>query len=102
MVSRHCGRFYLDGALVSAVVRSHWQGPSKISHLQGLEPASSYPRTAMNLAIDHDRLLSEIEALATFSDAEAPAVTRIVFTPTDLKARAWLKKRCESAALSVR
>jgi ureidoglycolate amidohydrolase len=56
----------------------------------------------MNLAIDRDRLLSEIETLAAFSDAEAPAVTRIVFTPTDLKACAWLKKRCESAGLSVR
>jgi ureidoglycolate amidohydrolase len=56
----------------------------------------------MNLVIDRDRLLSEIEALAAFSDAEAPAVTRIVFTPTDLKARAWLKKCCESAGLSVR
>src|SRR5438034_1389819 len=56
----------------------------------------------MNLVIDRDRLLSEIETLASFSDAEAPAVTRIVFTPTDLKARAWLKEHCEDAGLSVR
>ena len=56
----------------------------------------------MNLAIDRDRLLSEIETLASFSDAEAPAVTRIVFTPTDLKARAWLKTRCEDAGLIMR
>lgn len=56
----------------------------------------------MNLAIDRDRLLSEIETLATFSDAEPPAVTRIVFTPSDLKARAWLKQRCEDAGLAVR
>src|SRR6202043_24731 len=55
-----------------------------------------------NLEIDRDRLLSEIEALASFSDAEAPAVTRIVFTPTDLKARAWVKERCEEAGLTVR
>src|SRR5207249_11542535 len=40
--------------------------------------------------------------LAFISDAEAPAVTRIVFTPTDLKARAWLKARCEKAGLTVR
>src|SRR5260370_293107 len=46
--------------------------------------------------------MSEIEALALISDAEAPAVTRIVFTPTDLKARAWLKARCEEAGLAVR
>jgi ureidoglycolate amidohydrolase len=56
----------------------------------------------MNIEIDRDRLLSEIEALASFSDAEPPAVTRIVFSPADLKARAWLKARCEEAGLSVR
>ncbi len=56
----------------------------------------------MNLAIDRERLLSEIDALASFSDAAPPAVTRIVFTPTDLKARAWVKGRCEEAGLLVR
>jgi ureidoglycolate amidohydrolase len=56
----------------------------------------------MNLEIDGDRLMSEIETLASFSDAEAPAVTRIVFTPADLKARAWMKARCEEAGLTVR
>jgi len=56
----------------------------------------------MNLRIDLERLISEIEALAAFSDAEPPAVTRIVFTPTDLEARAWMKARCEDAGLAVR
>jgi ureidoglycolate amidohydrolase len=56
----------------------------------------------MNLEIDRARLLSEIDALAAFSDSQAPAVTRIVFTPTDLKARAWMKARCEEAKLAVR
>jgi ureidoglycolate amidohydrolase len=56
----------------------------------------------MSLTVDRDRLLSEIETLASFSDAEAPAVTRIVFTPVDLKARAWMKARCEEAGLTVR
>ncbi len=56
----------------------------------------------MKLAIDRERLLSEIDILASVSDAEAPAVTRIVFTPADLKARAWLKSRCEEAGLAVR
>src|SRR6202035_2062686 len=56
----------------------------------------------MKLEIDRDKLLSEIEALAAISDADPPAVTRIVFTPTDLKARAWLKARCEEAGLTVR
>jgi ureidoglycolate amidohydrolase len=56
----------------------------------------------MNLIIDHDRLLSEIEALALISEAEPPVVTRIVFTPSDLKARAWMKARCAEAGLTVR
>jgi ureidoglycolate amidohydrolase len=56
----------------------------------------------MKLAIDSERLQAEIEALAALSDAEAPAVTRVVFTPTDLKARAWLTGLCETAGLSVR
>ena len=56
----------------------------------------------MKLEIDQRRLLSEIEALAAISDAEPPAVTRIVFTPTDLKARAWIIARCEEAGLAVR
>jgi len=56
----------------------------------------------MSLTIDRDRLQSEIDTLASFSDAEAPAVTRIVFTPTDLAARSWMKARCEDAGLTVR
>lgn len=56
----------------------------------------------MKLEIDREALLSEIEALASISGTEPPAVTRIVFTPADLKARAWLRSRCESAGLSVR
>lgn len=56
----------------------------------------------MTLTVDRGRLLSEIDALASFSDAETPAVTRIVFTPTDLEARAWMKARCEEAGLTVR
>jgi ureidoglycolate amidohydrolase len=56
----------------------------------------------MKLAINQDRLNSEIEELAAISDADPPAVTRVVFTPTDLKARAWMQARCEAAGLAVR
>src|SRR6202158_2921341 len=56
----------------------------------------------MKLEIDQQRLLAELETLAAFSDAEPPAVTRIVFTPADLKARAWVISRCEEAGLAVR
>src|SRR6266853_136286 len=56
----------------------------------------------VNSTIDQDRLLSEIEALAQISDAKPPAVTRIVFTPTDLKARTWLRAKCLEQGLAVR
>jgi ureidoglycolate amidohydrolase len=56
----------------------------------------------VNLEINSSRLLSEIESLAAISDAEPPAITRIVFTSADLRARAWMKERCEAAGLLVR
>jgi len=56
----------------------------------------------MNLEVDQDRLTKEIEELAAISEAEPPAVTRIVFSSADLKARAWLIARCEKAGLAVR
>jgi ureidoglycolate amidohydrolase len=56
----------------------------------------------MNPVIDQARLLSEIEELARISEASPPAVTRIVFTPRDLEARAWLRSKCQAAGLVVR
>jgi len=56
----------------------------------------------MNLAIDTERLMSEVEALAAVSEAEPPAITRVVFSPADLAARSWMKKLCSAAGLSVR
>jgi len=56
----------------------------------------------MKLAVNQGRLQSEIEELAAFSDADPPAVTRVVFTPTDLKARTWVRARCQDAGLTVR
>jgi ureidoglycolate amidohydrolase len=72
-----------------------------------LEPASAGwraggKRIAMNLEVDGDRLVTEIDKLASISDAAPPAVTRIVFTPTDLKARAWLIALCQKSGLAIR
>ncbi|MGB7461867.1 MAG: M20 family metallo-hydrolase [Candidatus Acidiferrum sp.] len=55
----------------------------------------------MKIEVSRERLSAEIEELASISDVVAPAVTRIVFTPTDLKARAWLVARCEKAGLEL-
>jgi ureidoglycolate amidohydrolase len=56
----------------------------------------------MTYEVDGARLSAEIDELATISDVEPPAVTRVVFTPTDLKAREWLIAHCEKAGLVVR
>jgi ureidoglycolate amidohydrolase len=62
--------------------------------------------TEHKLAIDSMRLHSELEHLAKFTHAEpspdGTAVTRVVFTPDDLAARAWLKSVAAQAGLSIR
>ncbi len=52
--------------------------------------------------IDAERLTHELDALAGISDAPPPAVTRIVFTETDRRARAYVKALCGEASLLVR
>jgi ureidoglycolate amidohydrolase len=54
------------------------------------------------LPIEIARLQGEIDELATFSEAPAPAVTRILFSPEDQKARAWLIGKFLTAGLEVR
>jgi len=56
----------------------------------------------MMLAIEQDRLSSEIEALAAISDAPPPVVTRVLFTAADLRGRAFVKRLCEEADLTIR
>ena len=56
----------------------------------------------MQITPDLSRLLNELETLASFSDAPAPAVTRVVFSAQDLAARTYLRKLFSEAALEVR
>lgn len=66
----------------------------------------------MTFRINADRLLRELHQLAQITDcpptedkslaAPTQAVTRIVFTPRDLEARAWLKGLATEAGFSVR
>ena len=54
------------------------------------------------IAIDGNRLWRELDALAQFSEAPAPAVTRIVFSDVDLRAREYVKGLCREALLDIR
>ena len=54
------------------------------------------------IAVDMPRLSAELDALARISDAEFPAVTRVLFTKPDLDAREWLYGLLTEAELAVR
>jgi ureidoglycolate amidohydrolase len=56
----------------------------------------------MNLEIDQQRLSRELEALGAISEAPPPVVTRVVFSEADLRARAFVKRLCSEAGLSIR
>lgn len=56
----------------------------------------------MDLQINSGRIAAELNQLATFSDAPEPAVTRVVFTPVDLKAREYIKDLSKAARLDIR
>ncbi len=51
--------------------------------------------------INLDQLSAELDHLATLSDAPSPAVTRVVFSPVDLQARAYVKDLCAQAGLTI-
>jgi ureidoglycolate amidohydrolase len=73
--------------------------------MQTQSATPSATTASREIAIDSARLLSELQTLATFTSiepsTEGTAVTRIVFTPDDLRARAWLRKLAEDAGLGV-
>lgn len=60
----------------------------------------------VEITVDSVRLLSELNQLATFTHVEpsqlGTAVTRIVFTSDDLRARAWLRQLASEAGLVIR
>ena len=56
----------------------------------------------MQIQIDSERLSAELKRLSSFSDAPAPAVTRILWTPSDLSARAYLKTLCDAEGFKWR
>jgi ureidoglycolate amidohydrolase len=54
------------------------------------------------MKVDIERLSAELETLAEFSDAPPPAVTRVVYSETDRRARQFVKGLCAEAGLAVR
>jgi ureidoglycolate amidohydrolase len=56
----------------------------------------------MILTVDQPRVARELEELAGISELAPPAVTRIVFSEADLRARRYVKALCHDAGLEVR
>lgn len=56
----------------------------------------------IDIKVDTHRLTRWIDELAAFSEAPAPAVTRVLFSDVDLAARAWVIARCEEEDLAIR
>jgi N-carbamoyl-L-amino-acid hydrolase len=52
--------------------------------------------------VDIGRVMAELDALARASDAEPPAVTRVLYTDADLAGRALVKRLCAEAGMAVR
>jgi len=56
----------------------------------------------MNITINTARLVGELEALAKISEVEPPAITRVVYSDADRRAREWFHSLCIEAGLAVR
>ena len=63
---------------------------------------SSNEWTGAVTAVDGDRVWRELDELAQFSEVPAPAVTRIVFSDADRRARHYVKALCREAGLDIR
>ncbi|MCU1238326.1 MAG: amidase, hydantoinase/carbamoylase family [Candidatus Solibacter sp.] len=55
----------------------------------------------MTPTIDSERLSRELAQLAAISEMPLPAVTRVVFSPADLRAREYVRGLCEQAGLII-
>src|SRR3989441_12461730 len=61
-----------------------------------------YGASIMTITVNSEQPCPDLERLASFTDAPPPAVTRIVFSKTDLAARAYIKELCSAADLVIR
>jgi ureidoglycolate amidohydrolase len=54
------------------------------------------------MQINRDRLIGDLETLASFSDDTPPGISRLVFADADQRSRVWLKSQCSDTGLAVR
>jgi N-carbamoyl-L-amino-acid hydrolase len=56
----------------------------------------------VKISINKNRLQKEIDALALITEAAPPVVTRVLFSESDLRGRAFVKNLCREAGLELR
>jgi N-carbamoyl-L-amino-acid hydrolase len=54
------------------------------------------------MQINRDRLIGDLETLASFSDDTPPGISRLVFADADQRSRVWLKSQCSDTGLAMR
>jgi N-carbamoyl-L-amino-acid hydrolase len=54
------------------------------------------------MQINRDRLIDDLETLASFSDDTPPGISRLVFADADQRSRVWLKSQCSDTGLAIR
>ncbi len=86
-----------------AIAQQFTKCPNSFARYAGLEAETrGYMHKLTSIQIDEQTLQRQIDELATFSDSPPPAVTRVLFSEPDLKARKYLKDLCREAQLSIR
>ncbi|KAG0468594.1 hypothetical protein HPP92_017922 [Vanilla planifolia] len=92
--------------LASCLDASHEEEARKTMEDFSGYPTHSHPSysclSPSSLLVDIQGLQTQIEELSAFSDAPAPAVTRILYTHKDVLARRYIKQRMNEAGLSLR
>src|SRR6185436_276697 len=88
----------MDACVLPAVVCRDGKGVGTVPVLQRRQSAAG----AVKLQIDRDRLTRWIDELALISEAPPPAVTRVLFSVADQKAREWVRARCAELQFRVR
>lgn len=59
------------------------------------------PILSLSLSVNTSRVLSELQTLATHNDLTPPSVQRILFTPSDLSARSYLRTLLAESNLTL-
>lgn len=70
--------------------------------LDALDTASCDSDSVPLVTVDGAHVDAQLKALAQFNDAEFPAVTRVLFTPTDVQARGYIKQLMGEAGMVIR